>query len=64
MSNDLHLSSPQFEWLLRAFYITYLGFEWMALMWKLVPPHIYRISHPHFLAMYLWIANDSKLQYV
>ena len=42
MYNDLHLSSAQFEWLLRVFYITYIAFEWMTLLWKVFPPHIYR----------------------
>jgi MFS family permease len=37
----LNLSSSQYEWLLTAFYITYILFEWMTLMYRLVPPHIY-----------------------
>lgn len=41
MSSDLHLSSSQFEWLLRAFYITYICFEWMTLLWKVLPAHVY-----------------------
>ncbi|KAL1652953.1 hypothetical protein SLS61_004574 [Didymella pomorum] len=41
MEEDLKLSSNQFEWLIWAFYITYIGFEWMTLMYRLVPPHIY-----------------------
>ncbi|GKZ31160.1 hypothetical protein AbraIFM66950_011331 [Aspergillus brasiliensis] len=41
LADDLHLSSSQYEWLLTAFYITYIIFEWMTLMYKLVPPHIY-----------------------
>ncbi|KAE8350071.1 major facilitator superfamily domain-containing protein [Aspergillus coremiiformis] len=41
MADDLHLSSSQYEWLLTAFYITYILFEWMTLMYRLVPPHIY-----------------------
>ncbi|GAQ40409.1 hypothetical protein AtubIFM55763_003241 [Aspergillus tubingensis] len=41
LADDLHLSSSQYEWLLTAFYITYILFEWMTLMYKLVPPHIY-----------------------
>lgn len=28
MSTDLGLDSAQYEWLLRAFYITYITFEW------------------------------------
>ena len=46
MSKDLHLSSLQFEWLLRVFYIMYIAFEWMTLLWKIVPAHIYRKCRP------------------
>ncbi|KAJ5159766.1 uncharacterized protein N7482_006770 [Penicillium canariense] len=41
LQDDLRLSSAQYEWLLTAFYITYILFEWMTLMYRLVPPHIY-----------------------
>ncbi|PVI03514.1 hypothetical protein DM02DRAFT_640542 [Periconia macrospinosa] len=41
LAKDLDLTSVQYEWLLWAFYITYIAFEWMALMYRLVPPHIY-----------------------
>lgn len=41
LQDDLNLSSSQYEWLLTAFYITYILFEWMTLMYRLVPPHIY-----------------------
>lgn len=41
LSTDLRLSSSQYEWLLTAFYITYIAFEWMTLMYRLVPAHIY-----------------------
>lgn len=39
--DDLQLSSSQYEWLLTSFYITYILFEWMTLMYRFVPPHIY-----------------------
>ncbi|KFY48769.1 hypothetical protein V495_01049 [Pseudogymnoascus sp. VKM F-4514 (FW-929)] len=39
MSKALNLSDSQYQWLLTIFYIPYITFEWMALMWKLVPPH-------------------------
>lgn len=32
---DLRLTGPQYEWLLTAFYITYILFEWMTLMYVL-----------------------------
>jgi MFS family permease len=35
------LSSDQWEWLLTAFYITYIAFEWMTLMYRVAPPHVY-----------------------
>ncbi|KAK5165135.1 uncharacterized protein LTR77_009232 [Saxophila tyrrhenica] len=41
LTEDLHLSNDQFEWLLTAFYITYILFEWMTLCFKVFPPHIY-----------------------
>jgi hypothetical protein len=41
MSKSLHMSDAQYQWLLTIFYITYITFEWQALMWKLVPPHIW-----------------------
>lgn len=33
LADDLKLSSDQYEWLLWAFYITYILFEWMTLMY-------------------------------
>ncbi len=41
LTEDLHLSDSQYEWLLTAFYITYILFEWMTLCFKIFPPHIY-----------------------
>lgn len=41
LTNDLDIPSWKYEWLLTAFYITYVLFEWMTLMYRLVPPHIY-----------------------
>ncbi|KAJ5740295.1 Major facilitator superfamily domain general substrate transporter [Penicillium malachiteum] len=41
LQEDLQLSSSQYEWLLTAFYITYILFEWMTLMYRVIPPHIY-----------------------
>ncbi|KAI9842631.1 MAG: hypothetical protein M1837_006998 [Sclerophora amabilis] len=38
---DLNLSSAQYEWLLTAFYITYILFEWMTILYRIIPPHIY-----------------------
>lgn len=41
LEKDLALSSAQYDWLLTAFYITYIGFEWMILLYRLAPAHIY-----------------------
>lgn len=30
-----------YEWALSAFYIAYICFEWLSLMWTVVPAHIY-----------------------
>ncbi|RMZ18398.1 hypothetical protein D0862_00376 [Hortaea werneckii] len=38
---DLKLDDDQYEWLLTAFYIAYILFEWMTLCYKIFPPHIY-----------------------
>ncbi|KAF2083499.1 MFS transporter-like protein, partial [Saccharata proteae CBS 121410] len=41
LTDDLKLSSAQYEWLLTGFYITYIAFEWLTLMYRVFPPHIY-----------------------
>lgn len=41
LTDDLRLSDNQYEWLLTAFYISYICFEWMTLCFKIFPPHIY-----------------------
>ncbi|KAH8814833.1 MFS transporter-like protein [Xylogone sp. PMI_703] len=41
MQQQLNLSSGDYDWLLTIFYIAYIVFEWFALMWKVVPPHIW-----------------------
>ncbi|KAF2671754.1 MFS transporter [Microthyrium microscopicum] len=41
LMTDLKLNDEQYGWLLTAFYITYITFEWMALLFKLVRPHVY-----------------------
>ncbi|EAT89308.1 hypothetical protein HBH56_013010 [Parastagonospora nodorum] len=39
MEKDLRLSSPDYQWLLTIFYISYIVFAPLAIMWKVVPPH-------------------------
>jgi len=44
MDEDLQTDPPNeswYEWALTAFYISYISFEWMALLWKVFPAHIY-----------------------
>ncbi|KAH8912189.1 MFS general substrate transporter [Coniochaeta sp. PMI_546] len=44
MDDDLQSIPPQedmYEWALTAFYIAYILFEWMSLLWKVIPAHIY-----------------------
>ncbi|KAH7328002.1 major facilitator superfamily domain-containing protein [Stachybotrys elegans] len=44
MDEDLQTSPPRgdwYEWALTAFYVSYIAFEWMSLLWKLVPAHVY-----------------------
>lgn len=43
MDEDLQTDPPRddwYEWALTAFYISYIAFEWMSLLFKLVPAHI------------------------
>jgi hypothetical protein len=49
MSEDLGMSDSQYQWLLTIFYIAYIVFEWMVLLWKILPPHIYAAS-----CIFLW----------
>ncbi|KAK4896879.1 hypothetical protein LTR27_005126 [Elasticomyces elasticus] len=41
LADDLKLSDDQYEWLLTAFYISYILFEWMTVCYQLFPPHMY-----------------------
>jgi MFS family permease len=43
MSKELKFDKAgnDYAWLLTIFYIAYIVFEWFALMWKVVPPHIW-----------------------
>ena len=38
---DLNLNSNRYEWVITAFYIAYISFEWMSILWKIIPAHIY-----------------------
>ncbi|KAL1843364.1 hypothetical protein VTJ49DRAFT_1951 [Mycothermus thermophilus] len=44
MDDDLQSDPPRddwYEWSLGAFYVTYIAFEWMSLLWRIIPAHIY-----------------------
>ncbi|KAL2267441.1 hypothetical protein VTJ83DRAFT_4718 [Remersonia thermophila] len=44
MDEDLQSDPPYdgwYEWSLGAFYVTYIAFEWMSLLWRVIPAHIY-----------------------
>ena len=39
METDLHFKEGDYDWLLTIFYISYICFGFLAIMWKVVPPH-------------------------
>lgn len=44
MDDDLQSTPPDpswYEWALTSFYISYIAFEWMSLLWRIIPAHIY-----------------------
>lgn len=44
MEEDLQTDPPKndwYEWALGAFYISYIACEWMSILWRLIPAHIY-----------------------
>ena len=44
MEEDLQTTPPRdewYEWSLTSFYISYIAMEWMSLLWRLIPAHIY-----------------------
>ncbi|KAF7562479.1 hypothetical protein G7046_g1657 [Stylonectria norvegica] len=44
MDEDLQTDPPRddwYQWSLTAFYMSYIAFEWMSLLWKLIPAHIF-----------------------
>lgn len=38
---DLKFSDSDWVWVLQAFYISYVLFEWSPILWKILPAHIY-----------------------
>ena len=41
LTSDLHLDSAQFSWVLTAYYISYLGFQWLSFLYNIYPAHIH-----------------------
>lgn len=41
LEKTLQLSDREFDYCLVAFYVTYIAFEWMILLYSIIPPHIY-----------------------
>lgn len=41
LETSLSLQPGQYAWLLTAFYITYISFEWMTLLYRVIPAHVY-----------------------
>ncbi|KAJ4334788.1 hypothetical protein N0V87_006592 [Didymella glomerata] len=39
MEKDLNFKEGDYDWLLTIFYISYICFGFLAIMWKVVPPH-------------------------
>lgn len=33
--------SEYYEWALTSFYLAYIAFEWLSLLWTVVPPHVF-----------------------
>lgn len=44
MDDDLQTRPPRdgwYEWSLTSFYVAYIAFEWMSMLWRIVPAHAY-----------------------
>ncbi|CAI7609853.1 unnamed protein product [Penicillium palitans] len=41
LDKDLNLSDYQWSWVLYAFYICYILFDWTTVLWKILPAHSY-----------------------
>jgi MFS family permease len=37
----LGLDTVRYQWVITAFYIAYISFEWMSILWKIIPAHVY-----------------------
>ncbi|RMZ91740.1 hypothetical protein DV736_g1017, partial [Chaetothyriales sp. CBS 134916] len=41
LESSLQLTSNQYDWLLTSFYICYIAFEWMIMLYRVLPPRLY-----------------------
>lgn len=55
MSTDLNLIGDHYDWLLTIFYIPYIIFEFLGIMWKVVPPHIWAT-----IVVFIWYEPDPN----
>lgn len=62
MTHDLQLVGNDYQWLLTIFYITYIVFEFQALMWKIVPPQ-YVFSETKFSSGLDPVSGDLSRQW-
>jgi hypothetical protein len=56
MEEDLNLYGDRYDWLLTIFYIPYIIFEFQAMMWKLIPPHIWAA-----IVVFIWCVDLLNL---
>ncbi|RMZ82395.1 hypothetical protein DV737_g2062, partial [Chaetothyriales sp. CBS 132003] len=41
LESSLQLTANQYDWLLTAFYACYIAFEWMIMLYRVLPPRLY-----------------------
>ena len=61
MAKDLKLVSDRYDWLLTIFYIAYIIFEFLTMMWKIVPPHIWAATT--VLAWLVLYLTSNQIRY-
>lgn len=48
MGKEWNITSNQYSWLITAYYIAYIAFQWFILLWKVVSLPVY--NHFHIFA--------------
>lgn len=56
MTKDLKLVGDRYDWFLTIFYVAYIIFEFLALMWKVVPPHIWAAT-----TVLAWLVRSASV---